>query len=81
MVYGLIIANVAVYMLWQVADGNFMRDNFMVSQILNYMLLDDAYLDFVCHTLAWSGMFVSELVGARNKYQGFPSIVLLAKHR
>ncbi|XP_030939283.1 RHOMBOID-like protein 12, mitochondrial isoform X2 [Quercus lobata] len=31
MVYGLIIANVAVYMLWQVADGNFMRDNFMIS--------------------------------------------------
>ncbi|KAM3703417.1 hypothetical protein ACJW31_04G094600 [Castanea mollissima] len=31
MVYGLIIANVAVYMLWQVADSNFMRDNFMIS--------------------------------------------------
>ena len=56
MVYGLIIANVAVYMLWQVADSNFMRDNFMVSQILNYMLLDDACLDFVCHTLAWCGI-------------------------
>nr|XP_023886254.1 RHOMBOID-like protein 12, mitochondrial [Quercus suber]POE68628.1 rhomboid-like protein 12, mitochondrial [Quercus suber] len=31
MVYGLIIANVAVYMLWLVADSNFMMNNFMIS--------------------------------------------------
>lgn len=31
MVYGLIIANVAVFMLWQVADSKFMKDNFTIS--------------------------------------------------
>lgn len=30
-VLGLILANVAVFMLWRVADRDFMRKNFMVS--------------------------------------------------
>ena len=76
MVYGLIIANVAVFMLWQVADSKFMKDNFTVSWILNHMLLNDAILRFCLTHSCLVGHSVSELVGARNKHEGIPSIYI-----